>query len=61
MRLADRRRIEATRDRTGWGREFPELSGFEQIVSRFQAPYEDEQRRAWIEERLREWRQKVER
>lgn len=61
MRLADRRRIEATLNRTGWSREVRERRGFEQIVARFQSPYEDEKRRALIEERLREWRKAVDR
>lgn len=61
MTLADRRRIEATRDRRGWNREVKEPLGFEQIVARYQSAYPDEQRREWMRERLREWRRKVER
>lgn len=59
MTLADQRRIEATRDRTGWGRELPEPLGFEQIVARFQGAYPDEQRREWMRERLEAWRRKA--
>lgn len=60
MTLADRRRIEATRDRRDWNREVKEPLGFEQIVARFQSAYPDEARRAWIERRLHEWRKAME-
>jgi len=56
MSLADRRRIAATRDRRDWNREVREPLGFEQIIARFQAPYDDERRQEWVRRRLEEWR-----
>jgi hypothetical protein len=60
MRLSELRRVEACRSRRVWGRQAEGPVGFETIIARYQAPYEDEVRRRWIEARLREWLKAVE-
>jgi hypothetical protein len=32
-----------------------ELPAVEQLIARYQAPYADEERREWIERRVRKW------
>jgi hypothetical protein len=45
------------RDRPGSSEPDPgsELPAVEQLIERYQAPYADEERREWIERRVRAW------